>query len=212
MRNPFHFLATLLSGNPADGSLPKGESIHQAVDNTAHADGLVSADGFSVICSVGGEKHVRPNHFAEVGETEFRSLSAHDDIYFPKCGHLGPLKFEVIVWGHEKHGYELPARFISGVIKKTADPEFACPRCHFERLKAGAIRCCLCGGSILPDDGIALYDAASAGVHETATIIDGSAVGCLRMDCCPSGGFYAGSWTGEGIRPLDVQQFDINLG
>lgn len=205
------FLSNLFSFGRSRRPAPEAQPLCVAVDNTAHAEGIVSADGFGVICAVGGKKLVRPNHFAEVGETVFRSLSAHDDIYFPQCGHFGPQKFEVTLWGNEQHGYELPAKFISGVIKKTAAKDFLCPRCHFERMKDGAIRCCLCGGSILPDDGIALYAATSAGVHETATIIDGSAVGCLRMDCCPSGGFYAGTWSGESIIPINVQQIKVSL-
>ncbi len=188
----------------------KGDISVAVVDNTEHAKGIVSSDGFGVVCSVGGAKLVRTKHFEEEGESVFTSLSGRDDIFFPKCGHFGPLKFEILLWGREKLGFELPANFISGFMRKTANEEFLCPRCHFEKARKGAIHCCLCGQSILPGDGIALYGAESEGIHETATIIDGAAVGCLRSDCCPSFGFYAGNWDGQGIDAAKIKQIMLN--
>jgi hypothetical protein len=60
----------------------------------------------------------------------------------------------------------------------------------------------------MPGDGVALYGKGSTGIHESATILDDgvSAVGCLRWDCCPSGGFFAGSWTEEGFKPADFDR------
>jgi hypothetical protein len=206
-------LATLLSGNSSlklakdmkGEEHPSSISTQLPVDNTAHAAGIVSADGFGIIASVGGEKLVRQNHFKENAEIKFNALT-RKDIFFEECKHMGPRKFEFRTWDGEKHGFEVPAGKISGVIRKVVAAGTECPECYFEMMKKHTIRCCLCGGSIMPGEGVAIYDPRSEGVSETATLHEGAALGCLRMSCCPSGGFFAGHWSEEGFKAADFDK------
>ena len=72
-----------------------------------------------------------------------------------------------------------------------------CPNCAIEK----AISCCFCGKQIYPGSPVALYGKDSGGINwEKATKVGDNAIGCLNMDCCPSGGFFAGYWTTEGFR------------
>jgi hypothetical protein len=105
--------------------------------------------------------------------------------FWHKCGHFDSWSCSVNLHGLEFDPYS-----------KWRE----CPECFFKSLKAKAIRCAVCTLPIVPGDPVALYDAESkAVIKEHAKILDGSAVGCLRWDCCPSGGFYCGNWDGEKI-------------
>ncbi|MEK7181089.1 MAG: hypothetical protein AAB738_02005 [Patescibacteria group bacterium] len=64
-------------------------------------------------------------------------------------------------------------------------------------------RCARCGLVILPGMAVALYGQESEGLRlDIATNIDGAIIGCMRWDCCPSGGFLAGHWSEQGFQPL----------
>ncbi len=111
-----------------------------------------------------------------------------------KCGHKGPEKFKV-----DFYGVRVQPNFTGKERLRV------CPACRVEEVKKFSIRCASCRHIILPGDGVALYvndksfDQAIA--HKVKTGETKSVLGCLRMDCCPSGGFFAGHWTEEGFKP-----------
>ena len=76
-----------------------------------------------------------------------------------------------------------------------------CSECQLERLKKVIIRCAACGFVIWPGEGVAVYaDSRKFNKDWKTTIGDGKkkgVIGCLRWDCCPSGGFFAGHWMGD---------------
>lgn len=103
------------------------------------------------------------------------------------CGHTGPFTFSLSIYGTE-----------FGPFVGSEE----CADCVLEEAKEIAIRCALCGDAIVPGDPVALYYQGSPGLRlDIATKVDESAVGCLQMDCCPSGGFFAGHWTEQGFVP-----------
>lgn len=103
------------------------------------------------------------------------------------CGHRGIKSFAIRIWGTQVR--PAPKR------KKAV-----CPDCSVELIKKEALRCCLCGFPILPGDGIASYNADSVRPKNwDFTAVGGFAVGCMRWDCCPSGGFFSGHWDGTNI-------------
>ncbi len=108
------------------------------------------------------------------------------------CGHDGPTRFKMDFWG-EPIG--------QGDASEKMPPK--CQECLIAEIRLDLIRCCLCGYSIGPGDKVALYnygtfrtDATKVGEGERAQF-----VGCLRSDCCPSGGFFGGHWTRDGFKP-----------
>jgi hypothetical protein len=105
--------------------------------------------------------------------------------FFHKCGHFGSWSYCVNLYGIEFEPYS-----------KWRE----CPECFLKSIKAKSIRCAICTLPIVPGNAVALYDPESKAINKKhAKIIDGSAVGCLRCDCCPSAGFYCGNWDGEKI-------------
>lgn len=109
------------------------------------------------------------------------------------CGHRYPKKFKMDFYGD--------VRTVSSELLKKRE---RCGDCMAAWLKEISIRCVLCGGVILPGDGVATYmdDASFKEAWKTRIGKDGLGVlGCLSMDCCPSGGFFSGHWTLEGYRP-----------
>lgn len=79
-----------------------------------------------------------------------------------------------------------------------------CPDCLIEYLKKEVIRCCSCRLPIFPDGPVALYSSGPI-FKDIGTRIseDGPYMGCLRWDCCPSGGFFSGHWNGKEFVPMD---------
>jgi len=78
-----------------------------------------------------------------------------------------------------------------------------CPDCLTAELRQVTIRCALCGFAIFPGEPVALYGGPKSSFRGTAGTAehDGQYVGCLRCDCCPSGGFFAGHWDGQRVVP-----------
>lgn len=108
------------------------------------------------------------------------------------CGHTGPRAYKIRIWGTE-------------LKPNPQNSEKLCPDCDLEKLQEVAIRCCFCGFPILPGRAVALYNAGSIAEKDyPITVLDGTyAVGCMRMDCCPSGGFFSGYWNGRDIDPYN---------
>ncbi|MDO8505678.1 MAG: hypothetical protein Q7S48_03825 [bacterium] len=126
------------------------------------------------------------------GPCEIRSSSKKTVSY--SCGHDGPRQASAVFWGEERP------------IKEDRDPAKSnCPQCLLMETLRVSIRCCLCGCIIMPGDGVAIYDPKcnpKLGHPAWATATpDGQLVGCLSMDCCPSGAFFAGQWTEAGFHP-----------
>lgn len=108
------------------------------------------------------------------------------------CGHPFAPRFEIDCYGQE----------LSLADEAVAKRE-KCGPCALEEFKRVVIRCGACGFAILPGDGVALYvdDRKTFPKRERVTLHEKQVVGCLRMDCCPSGGFYAGNWDGTKFVP-----------
>lgn len=104
-----------------------------------------------------------------------------------KCGHYGMWWFKISIFG--------------SVSEKIHQKEY-CPDCFIKWYKERTIFCSLCGLPIFPGEGVALYDKNSEGVREDSYSVGNSVIGCLRMNCCLSGGFFAGHWTEEGFKVL----------
>lgn len=105
------------------------------------------------------------------------------------CGHDGPSQYSLNVYGD--------GAMISG--EKTP----LCPECIIADVKKMVIRCCSCGLPIFPGNTVALYSFHRSFKHrKIAKTIDGALIGCMRWDCCPSGGFMAGHWTKDGYKSL----------
>ncbi len=126
------------------------------------------------------------------GPCEIRPIGSKTAHY--ACGHDGPRQAVGIFWGEER------------VLKEDRDPaKNNCPECLLREVLRISIRCCLCGGIIMPGEGVALYDKKcnpKLGHPAWATATpDTQLIGCLSTDCCPSGGFFAGHWTTKGFRP-----------
>lgn len=104
------------------------------------------------------------------------------------CGHEGPRSYQIHLYGVDS--------------KKTSNWD-TCPSCHIAMLKREVIRCAACGLPIFPGDGVSLYSRESKGLDlSIATLVGESVIGCMRWDCCPSGGFFAGHWSEHGFKSL----------
>lgn len=103
------------------------------------------------------------------------------------CGHRDSRRFQISAYGMES------------VKIKNAEQ---CADCFIKHVKKHTIFCALCGLPIMEGDGVALYDADNDCIRPEAHRIGNSVIGCLRWDCCPSAGFYAGYWTEDGFNSL----------
>ena len=103
------------------------------------------------------------------------------------CGHRDARVFRIRAFGVE--------------TKKIRQKE-RCAECFLQHVREKVIRCALCGLPIFPGDPVALYHRKSEGLQfEVASFTEkDAAIGCLRWDCCPCGGFFAGHWTENGFR------------
>lgn len=105
-----------------------------------------------------------------------------------ECGHDGPQWYQLNMFG---------------LVSDKIDDGKHCPDCLINQLRQHVIRCSLCGLPIFPGNGVALYHESSEGLkHKDVSVRVGeSYIGCLRWDCCPSGGFFAGHWSEDGFKP-----------
>lgn len=142
---------------------------------------LISPDGSGVAVSVGPEKETLPPTNDHV---TVERCSPSSRIY--PCSHLGPEWFALNIWGLKSFEFKKNER---------------CAVCEIKRIKKYCIRCAVCGLPICPGDGVALYHNSSPDILPSATVIGDSVLGCMRWNCCPSGGFYAGNWMLDGFVP-----------
>lgn len=152
-------------------------------------------EAFGIVAQAG-----TPHDPSKLQEPEFESR-IHSRIPIPwyhKCGHRGFIRYNLS---------------IKGARTKANWFESKCPECRIAELEKEFISCALCGLYIAPGDPIALYNASNEYVNPWAQIhIDPNqnrwAIGCMRWDCCPSGGFFAGHWLGigHGFREYDWEK------
>lgn len=154
---------------------------------------LYTPEGLHVVASVSTAEKGVPKKEVKEDRTVTKLVNLTDKKVKFKCGHFGAPKAKMILWGEE---------YVTDIEKKEQDPsKIRCPECEFEWFKKHSIQCCLCGRPIIPGDGVALYHKDSKGIKkEWATYVGDSAIGCLRRNCCPSGGFFAGHWTEKGFK------------
>ncbi len=107
------------------------------------------------------------------------------------CGHEDADRFDLELYGERQ-------RFNDAYFK---DKPY-CGDCLLKFVMEGSIRCAACGLIIRDDDPVALYSSGDGLGRYPSTLVDGQYVGCMRWDCCPSGGFFSGHWTSQGFKPL----------
>ncbi len=137
--------------------------------------------GLKVAVSAGPARKKLPQ-----SEDECRIVRQMDAQRDYNCGHSGAEQFVVSIYG---------------LHTKEVDQKERCPDCFLEWMKGMCIRCALCGLPIFPGEGVALYGGGGGLRLDIATRVGDSVIGCLRWDCCPSGGFFAGHWTEDGFKP-----------
>ncbi|MBI4435735.1 hypothetical protein HY630_03620 [Candidatus Uhrbacteria bacterium] len=88
-------------------------------------------------------------------------------------------------------------------LRRTSVPG-QCTACRFVAEFQGAIECAYCHEVIFPGDPVSTYspmaDELPEGFEARATRTCNGFVGCMGWECCPTGGFFSGEWTAEGIR------------
>jgi hypothetical protein len=114
---------------------------------------------------------------------------------FP-CGHGGTASFKLKIYSDE-------------LTAELGNRDW-CPDCFLAKAKRHAIRCALCGLSIVPGQAIALYpseEGEAAGIRfDISTRVDDCVIGCMRWLCYPSGGFFAGHWSENGFKAYEFKQ------
>jgi hypothetical protein len=102
------------------------------------------------------------------------------------CGHDGPVSYAITLFGG------VMALSEEGLLQRKM-----CAECCLRHMREGCIRCAVCGFAILPGSPVALYSGGPIREDIATKTPDGAFIGCLRWDCCPSGGFFAGHWDGK---------------
>ena len=150
----------------------------QTVDRT----GLVSPGGLEVEVSTAPAQTTLPKPTDRI-----RIVKASTNPRTYDCGHTGPDRFSIDLYGLESEPFTDRKK---------------CPNCRVEEAKSVVIRCALCGLPILPGESVAVYDERNELPYKAVAYKqEAFYLGCLRWDCCPSGGFYAGTWTGVSFEP-----------
>ncbi len=145
----------------------------------------LSGGGMEAVASVGGSEEPMPE---PTDSCEVIDRSGPMTPY--KCGHEDAYSYGLSLYGER-----------IGLNEKFFAERPFCGDCGLAKWTGHMIRCALCGFGIMPGDPVALYAGGAKFRKEIATKVDGQWVGCLRWNCCPSGGFFAGHWTTNGYRP-----------
>lgn len=149
--------------------------------------------------SSGREASTAPHPRPQVTDALAAYLLSDDRVRYA-CGHDYPTRF-----GHDFYGERLE------VSEAYADKREQCGDCMLAEIKPLIIRCCACGAVIMPSEPVAAYadDGSFRKEWSTATPDGKSVLGCMRMDCCPSGGFFAGHWSTRGFVPAFAGQASL---
>ncbi len=121
---------------------------------------------------------------------DLRVEPTSDEMVAYECGHRGAKTFTLNAFGDK-----FPAPDTMLAERKR------CPDCETADVRAVIIRCAVCGHGIFPGEPVALYSDDARFNEKWKTKIDQGVIGCMRMNCCPSGGFFAGHWSGKEFVP-----------
>lgn len=153
---------------------------HQSITPTPDPD-IVGPAGERVVASVGPKHGSLP-----IPHNTVSAIHQSAETVLCECGHHGPASYSIDAYG----------TVFSGINNHRW-----CPECLIFMFQRQTTRCALCGHTICPGDDVALYDENDALPYTyVSTKIGDSFVGCMRDDCCPSGGFFAGHWTEAGFQ------------
>lgn len=124
---------------------------------------------------------------SSVSNDRIEILEEKGNLVKHKCGHTAPPKIRACCYG--------------SVIVSEEEVADNCGPCRIEILKRVAVRCGNCGFAILPGNPVAKYADGPYLKRPWSRVVlpDGGVIGCLRGNCCPSGGFYVGTWNGENV-------------
>lgn len=78
-----------------------------------------------------------------------------------------------------------------------------CTLCRFKDQLEAAIACAFCKGVIYRGEPVSIcmpVGKLPEGFRARATQTPSGFVGCMSEDCCPTSGFFAGHWVGNGVR------------
>lgn len=78
----------------------------------------------------------------------------------------------------------------------------SCSLCQHKRVFENAIRCAYCDSVIFPGDPVSIYFPSPVPDEfqgDRVVLTENGFVGCMGRECCPTGGFFAGHWTAEGV-------------
>ncbi len=159
---------------------PGQEPLSEAIIDKS---GLLTPDGCSY-STINWEPQSRILVSTDTCQIEFSPGKNKNKDY--SCGHSAPEKYSINLYGDWFGEF---------------DDEQDCPDCLLAKMLAVTIRCALCGLPIVPGRPVAVYSPRSSGLRLDIATRDGNSVlGCMRLDCCPSGGHFAGHWTGTALK------------
>ncbi len=125
-----------------------------------------------------------------------------------KCGHTYEEEFFFCLYG-----------VMFKVASKEAEDRAHCGDCFVKIVAETTVRCARCGHVIDVGEGVAAYAYPSESFkpedeqpwYKFIQHDDGqkSVIGCIRQACCPSGAFFAGTWTEHGFEPAFPGGFSI---
>lgn len=148
-----------------------------------------TVDGLVVVASTGGNEKPMPEPTDELAVVNRQGKRVHY-----ACGHD-----DHVMYSHNFFGEVLT------LTKKILAKREKCAECMLADVKPHIIRCAACGFAIMPGESVALYaDNGKFNPKWAKTVGEGerrNVIGCLRWNCCPSGGFFAGYWTEQGFEP-----------
>lgn len=125
-------------------------------------------------------------------------LKIHSASWFKKtyeCGHRGPRRFSLFVYG--------------SVVSPSHD-NHDCPACCMLDIQNTVIRCASCELPIFPDDSVVLYHPTTPGLNLVVAkfLNDNAVMCCLRRNCCTHPEFLAGTWTTNGFKQFPFEDYE----
>jgi len=149
-----------------------------------------------LIISASSEDHHRDGDELSPATDDFCAVEQEGDPVDYKCGHSYAAKFAMNIYGQIM-------RPSAGYWEKRE----RCGDCEVNMFRELTRRCGCCGHVIMPDRKVSTYGITPSFRQKDGVEIinhqDGSrsVMGCLRMNCCPTGGLYYGTWTGSKVEP-----------
>ena len=154
----------------------------------------VTPDGTTVtIIASAGDEPRKENLPKASNELRIASASWFKKKY--ACGHRGPRRFTL---------------FVYGITAYPTDANHQCPNCCIKEIKRMVIRCASCELPIFPGDGVALYHPTTEGLNLAVANFVGpeAVVCCLRFDCCTHPELFAGHWSEKGFKQFSFEDHD----